>query len=111
MAKTIHVQASDQVPAGKVVVWEPDPQHPNGEAYVVGGEPAVEVARTPRIGTLIADGLIELAESPAPKAAPKAATKSGGKSGKTAETSTEATDPTGDNSGADGGQDGDEPKE
>lgn len=52
----------------RVVLWEVDPAHPGGEAFVGGSGPD-KVARTPRVNALLRSG--ELVEIPEPPDGPK----------------------------------------
>lgn len=64
------VQVTAKVEKGRVVLWERDRAHPDGEVYIVGGREGVfEVGDTSAVQRRIKDGL--LVEVVAPKKAPK----------------------------------------
>jgi hypothetical protein len=42
----------------KVALWERHPQHPEGEAFVVNEDVSREVAETPTVKRLIAEGVL-----------------------------------------------------
>jgi hypothetical protein len=52
----------------RVVLWERDPAHPGGEAFVASGAPA-KVAKTGEVARLLREGF--LVEVPEPKDGPK----------------------------------------
>lgn len=67
MVKTITVKAPEVT--SQVVLWERNPDHPNGEIFVVADGKEYQVARTRQIGTLLGQG--RLVEVEAGKSAKK----------------------------------------
>lgn len=54
MSERIRVRAGRM--DGRVVLWERDPAHPQGEAFVSGDGLVVELTCTPRVEALLRDG-------------------------------------------------------
>lgn len=76
MADTIYVKAGPATPAGRVALWEVDPQHPGGEVFVAG-ESVVEVAPTSKVNLRLRnEQLVEVAGPSGKKA--KASDAGGG---------------------------------
>jgi hypothetical protein len=73
--KTLWVKAvkgidhNGKVGEHQVLLFERDPAHPSGEAFIAGPLP-VEVGDTTAVVTLLKDGAIEETEAPADAAAP-----------------------------------------
>ena len=60
----------------RVAIWENDPRHPNGEAFVTGRKGAVEVYRTAEVDRRIKGGLLTVdAVTVEAAAAPSASTQ------------------------------------
>lgn len=66
MADTIFVKAGPATPAGRVALWEVDPQHPGGEVFVAG-ETVVEVAPTSEVNYRLRNERLVTADAPAGK--------------------------------------------
>jgi hypothetical protein len=62
--------AAQHKASGMVVLFERHPAHPDGEAFIGGDGPAVEVAKTPAVMAKLDAGDLEEAEAPAPPAPP-----------------------------------------
>lgn len=56
-ARDEHLWVIPEDPEPKVVLWEVDDEHPDGEAFVYGGTPA-HVGRTARIENLLKTGVL-----------------------------------------------------
>lgn len=54
MADTIKVKAAPGVPEGEVVLWEKDPEHPDGEVFIAADGREHEVAETPAVNDALA---------------------------------------------------------
>lgn len=53
----------------KVILWERDPKHPNGEIFVVNDGETYKVAETPDVKRRIGDGRLVVVETAKPAAA------------------------------------------
>lgn len=75
MKQVTRVIVNPEKVTDRVILWERDPAHPGGEAYIAGNMAGpIPVALTPAIKALIIKGTLidqgQAAAAPAPKAAP-----------------------------------------
>ena len=65
------VRVKSNLPNDQVVLWERDPAHPDGEAYIAG-DTTVVVAETPAVSRLLAEKkIVKSGKQPAKPKAPK----------------------------------------
>lgn len=65
MAELITVMAAKV--NGRVVLWEPNPAHPTGEAFVAGDGRSVQVALTPRVQKALDAGTLLKVQAATPE--------------------------------------------
>lgn len=64
MTEVLRVKAA--IEDGKVLLWEPHPVHPGGEAFIAGNGRVVEAARTTRVNAMIEQGRLLVIEDEPP---------------------------------------------